>query len=176
MRSWPSSLISTKVNRCLFFVALDRSVLPLFVRNRVAYLEVGMSQSYRDLDVWKAAIDLTTEIYRITEGFPRHEIYGLTSQMRRSAVSIPSNIAEGSARATKRDFANFISIAKGSNAELQTQLLIALRLGYISQEPFDVADALSARVAQMLARLSAFLRSEQQVDTPRTNNEKRTTR
>ncbi len=97
-----------------------------------------MSKAFRDLDIWQRAMDLTTEVYRLTEAFPKHEIYGLTSQMRRCAVSVPSNIAEESARNTKRDFANFAAIAKGSNAELQTQLIIASRLGYLHQEDFGM--------------------------------------
>ena len=80
--------------------------------------------SYRDLIVWEKAINLTVEIYKITENFPKEEIYGLTSQMRRSAVSIPSNIAEGRNRGTRKDFCNFLRIALGSCAELSTQIEI----------------------------------------------------
>ena len=89
-----------------------------------------MAKSFRDLKVWNLAVDMTTLVYAVTAEFPKSEIFGLSSQMRRAAVSIPSNIAEGSARGTKNDFKQFVSIARGSNCELQTQLLIAARLGF----------------------------------------------
>ena len=78
-------------------------------------------------------MDLVMEIYAVTKGFPREEIYGLTSQLRRAAVSIPSNIAEGQARFSKRDFRHFVRTSKGSLAEVQTQVAIAAKLGYISE-------------------------------------------
>ncbi|MDO8604392.1 MAG: four helix bundle protein [bacterium] len=84
--------------------------------------------SYKDLVVWKRSIDLVIEIYKLTDNFPKEEIYGLTSQMRRSSVSISSNIAEGSMRGTKKDFRNFLIIAFGSGAELETQIVISKRL------------------------------------------------
>jgi four helix bundle protein len=87
--------------------------------------------SYRDLTVWQEAMDLASEIYQITRLFPKHEQYGLTSQVRRSAVSVPSNIAEGHARESTKDFLRHLSIAQGSMAELETQLLLASRLGYV---------------------------------------------
>lgn len=118
-------------------------------------------------------MDLVTEVYRASECFPKHELYGLTSQIRRCAVSIPSNVAEGSARATRRDFANFVTIAKGSNAELQTQLILAHRLGYINQEHFEHVETLSFRVARMLSKLWLSLSPETSPNAPR---EKRTTR
>jgi four helix bundle protein len=92
-----------------------------------------MAKSSVDLEVWKKSIDLTTTVYGLTAGFPREEMYGLTSQMRRAAVSIASNIAEGSARGTTRDFRQFVKIAKGSNAELETQLIVSARLGFGDQ-------------------------------------------
>lgn len=90
----------------------------------------ALAKSFRELEVWKKSIDLTAMIYDLTSEFPKHEIYGLTSQMRRAAVSIASNIAEGSARGTRRDFRQFIKQAEGSNCELQTQLTIANRLQF----------------------------------------------
>src|SRR5208337_1604967 len=91
-------------------------------------------RSYRELIAWQKAVDLVTEIYSITREFPREEVYGLTSQMRRSAVSIPSNIAEGQGRATKGEFVQFLAHARGSLFELETQILISERLGYLSPE------------------------------------------
>jgi four helix bundle protein len=86
--------------------------------------------NHKDLDVWKQAIQLVEDIYRVSSGFPKDEIYGITSQIRRAAVSIPSNISEGAARNSNKDFMRFLSIALGSLSELETQLLISSRLGY----------------------------------------------
>jgi carbamoyl-phosphate synthase large subunit len=91
-------------------------------------------QSYRDLKVWQAACVLAKEVYVMTADFPKEEIYGLTAQMRRAAVSIPSNLAEGHSRRGARDFASFISIAIGSAAELHTQVLISQDLGFCDEE------------------------------------------
>jgi four helix bundle protein len=85
-------------------------------------------KDYRDLLAWQRAMDLVELVYRATAGFPSEERYGLTSQLRRAAVSIPSNIAEGQSRRSSRDFAHFLTIAQGSRAELETQTLIAERL------------------------------------------------
>ena len=87
---------------------------------------------FKDLNVWQKAMDLTTEVYRITEKFPQAEKFGLISQINRSVVSIPSNIAEGAGRNSKKEFSHFLSIAIGSAFELETQLLIAQNLKYIS--------------------------------------------
>ena len=91
-----------------------------------------MSASYRDLRVWQRAMDLVVSVYCATQEFPREELYGLTSQMRRASVSIPSNIAEGKGRSTDRDRALFFCHARGSLLELETQILIAQRLLYLS--------------------------------------------
>ena len=85
---------------------------------------------YKDLDASKQSMQLVERVYRYTRAFPPEELYGLSSQLRRSSVSIPSNLAEGSARRSKKEFANFLGIALGSVAELETQLLISARLGY----------------------------------------------
>ncbi|MFK7804495.1 MAG: four helix bundle protein [Anaerolineae bacterium] len=90
-------------------------------------------RSYRDLIVWQKSIDLVEEIYKLTKSFPKEEIYGLTSQLRRSAVSVPSNIAEGQERRAPKDFKRFLHIALGSLAEAHTQLIIATRLNYLNQ-------------------------------------------
>lgn len=91
---------------------------------------MGRIQSYRDLQVWQRAVDLTVTLYRITKDFPQTELYGLTNQLRRAAVSIPSNIAEGHRRPTK-EFGRFLTIALGSAPELATQIEIAHRIGYL---------------------------------------------
>src|SRR5690606_16216856 len=99
---------------------------------------IGMgSISHKDLEVWKKAIVLVSDIYRITKSFPKEEVYGITSQIRRSAVSIPSNIAEGAARQTTREFIQFLYIASGSCAELDTQLIIGMNLGYIKENQYN---------------------------------------
>lgn len=90
-------------------------------------------RDYRDLKVWQRAMELAQAVYVATQSMPKEESYGLTSQMRRAAVSVASNIAEGSARRSKPEFARFINIASGSLAELETQLLLAHRIGYIAE-------------------------------------------
>jgi four helix bundle protein len=92
------------------------------------------SQNYRDLIAWQKAMDLVVAVYRATEQFPKEEIYALTSQIRRAAVSIPSNIAEGQGRGTVNEFTHFLRIAHGSLRELETQLLIAQRLEYLNSD------------------------------------------
>jgi four helix bundle protein len=93
-------------------------------------------QHYRELVVWQKAMDLVEAVYQATSHFPGTEIYGLTSQARRAAVSIPSNVAEGQGRSTTRDFLHFLSLAQGSLMEVETQITIAQRLGYID-EPLE---------------------------------------
>src|SRR5580692_127929 len=99
------------------------------------HLEVCMSSSsFRDLRVWQEAMKLTAEVYRSTVDFPRHELYGLSSQMRRAAVSVASNIAEGKGHHSDKEFSHFLYHARGSLLKLQTQLLIAEELQYLSRE------------------------------------------
>ena len=117
----------------------------------------SMANSFRDLDVWSKSIDLSVLVYGLTSNFPRHELYGLTSQMRRAAVSVASNIAEGSARATTRDFRQFVEMAQGSNAELQTQLIISRRLLFGDANENERAEALSHEIGRMLSGLSTYL-------------------
>ena len=93
--------------------------------------EFKVVMTHRDLDVWKNGIELVKKIYILTKDSPKEEIYTLTSQIRRSAISIPSNIAEGAARNSKKEFIQFLYIALGSAAELETQLNVAKELGYI---------------------------------------------
>jgi four helix bundle protein len=115
-----------------------------------------MVQSFRDLIVWQRSMQLTVAIYRLTQNFPREEIYGLTSQIRRSAVSIPSNIAEGQLRTG--EFRQFLGVARGSNSELQTQLEIARSLGFGDSKLIDEADSLSHEVGKMLFAMLESLR------------------
>src|SRR5215212_1614272 len=88
---------------------------------------------HEKLDVWRAAMDFVVIVYRATESFPKEEKFGLTSQIRRAAVSVPANIAEGAARRSPKEFTHFISNAQGSASELETELLIAQRLGYLQE-------------------------------------------
>jgi four helix bundle protein len=92
------------------------------------------SRTFWDLRVWKLSIDFVKEIYKLTNKFPNSEVYGLTSQLRRAAVSIPSNIAEGQGRNSIREFKQFLSVAVGSLAELETQLIIAQEIEYITND------------------------------------------
>lgn len=114
-----------------------------------------MSRPHYRLDAWKSAMALVSSIYRITRKFPKEELYGLTSQMRRAAVSIPSNLAEGAARTGQKEFAQFLSIAKGSLSELETQLLISADLGFLEKnhEIFQQAE----KVSRLLAGLHRSL-------------------
>ncbi len=114
-----------------------------------------MSQirTYRDLLVWQKAMKLVTEVYVITKEFPSSELYGLTSQIRRSAVSIPSNIAEGYARNSDGDFVRFLRIACGSVYELQTQMEIAQNLGYLTVSKSENTSQLSMEIEKMLSSL-----------------------
>lgn len=118
-----------------------------------------MPKTFHQLDVWN---HLTTQIYEFTADFPRQEIYGLTSQMRRAAVSVPSNIAEGSAWGTRKDFRQFVKLAEGSNCELQTQLIIAKHLRFGDSAKLDAAEMRSIEVGKMLGGLSAYLTREMQ--------------
>ena len=112
-----------------------------------------MVQTFRDLIVWQRSMQLTVAIYHLTQKFPREELYGLTSQIRRSAVSIPSNIAEGQGRDSQGEFNRFLNIARGSNSELQTQLEIARALGFGESKMIDEAESLSHEVGKMLFAL-----------------------
>jgi four helix bundle protein len=114
---------------------------------------------YKNLLVWQKAIALVTQIYVVTRTFPREELYGLTSQIRRAAVSIPSNIAEGQSRLTRGEFRQFLGIARGSLAELETQLIISEKLGYLTE-----SNALFEQLAEVGRMLSGLLSSLQPAD------------
>ena len=114
-------------------------------------------QSYKDLIVWQKSMDLVERIYQVSNLFPKEETYGLTNQLRRAAVSIPSNIAEGHARSSTQEFHRFLSIARGSLAEVETQLLIAQRLGYLSAEDLSSILNLHIEINKMTNGLMAKL-------------------
>ena len=117
------------------------------------------AKSFRDLIVWQKSIDLVVEVYQLIKRLPKEEIYSLSNQMRRSSVSIPSNIAEGQQRKTTKEFVNFLSIAKGSNAELQTQLVICVRLGYLTDEQIKPTMTLSEEISKMLTKICETLQT-----------------
>ncbi|RWC29438.1 MAG: four helix bundle protein [Mesorhizobium sp.] len=119
-------------------------------------------RDYRDLIVWKEAMDIAEEVYVLTRGFPREELYGITSQMRRCAVSIPANIAEGFGRAQRRTFIQFLRIAQGSLKELETHTMLCIRIGLLSQEQ---SAKLEPRYTELGKRLVSFVRSLDQDGT-----------
>jgi four helix bundle protein len=110
-------------------------------------------RSHRDLIVWQKAMDLAVEVYRLSKGFPNDELYRLTSQLTRAIISVPANVAEGHARATAKDYAQFPAIAKGSLAEAETFLLLAVRLGYINEVTASPALSLCTEVGKMLTAI-----------------------
>jgi len=123
-------------------------------------------KTHKDLEVWKISIEMVTKIYQITHGFPKEELYGLTNQIRRAAVSVPSNIAEGAGRKSNKEFLQFLYYANGSLSELETQLIIANNLKYIDDEQKQIIDNLFYSVFRMLAGLIQSIKKRQV-----TNNE-----
>ena len=117
-----------------------------------------MSGTFRDLEVWKAAMELTVQVYRLTARFPKEERYGLTSQMRRAAVSVPSNIAEGKGRASDKELIQFLCHSRGSLFEIETQLAIGEQLGYSTTEDCNAVRREAARIGQMLNGLIRSVR------------------
>ena len=115
-------------------------------------------QSYRDLEAWKIGMDLVTAVYGMTRAFPREELYGLTSQLRRAAVSIPSNLAEGHQQGTK-SYAHFVSVAIGSLAEVETQVEVAKRLLYVSAQDISPVSNLAGQVRRLLHGLRRSLQA-----------------
>jgi four helix bundle protein len=107
-------------------------------------------RNFKDLIVWQKGIELVESIYRLSEAFPKHEVFGLTGQLRRASVSIPSNIAEGQGRGPTQDFVRFLQIARGSLQEVHTQLVIAQRLAYVSEETCKSAIQACDEVARLL--------------------------
>lgn len=113
--------------------------------------------SYKDLIVWQKSMELVKLVYQLTETFPKSEVYGLTSQTRRCAVSIPSNIAEGSRRGTRKDFRSFLLNSYGSGAELETQLEIAKMLKFTKDGDFKIGNSLLVEIMKMLNKMIANL-------------------
>ncbi len=117
-----------------------------------------MGDSYRDLVAWRKVMNLVTEIYKTTLTFPPYELYGLSKQLRRAAVSVPSNIAEGQARFSSKEFHHFLSLARGSLAEIETQLMIAQNLGYLRPEQNGVLLGEAAELGRILNGLIASIK------------------
>ncbi len=113
-----------------------------------------MKRKHHELRVWQDGIKLVKLVYRETSGFPSHEQFGLTSQMRRAAVSIPANIAEGAARTTSKEFCHFLSIARGSLSELETLTLIAVEVGY------KISSELSESIDRLFGPLGSLIKAE----------------
>jgi len=123
---------------------------------------VGDIRTHRDLDVWKEGIELAVKVYEIVQKFPNEEKYGLVDQIKRSAISIPSNIAEGAARNSKKEFLQFLHISLGSISELETQLIIANRLGFLNnKEIFPLIE----RERSKILGLIKYLRGEKNAKT-----------
>jgi four helix bundle protein len=116
-------------------------------------------QTHKDLKVWQEAIEFVTMVYKLTEVFPKHEIYGLTSQIRRAAVSVPSNLAEGSARKGSKEKIHFFYIALASNTEIETQLIISKNLKFISFEDFKKLEKQNQIIGKQLVKLIRYLES-----------------
>lgn len=116
-------------------------------------------KTHRDLNVWNNSINLVTTINQITNDFPKSEIFGITSQIRRAAVSIPSNIAEGAARTSKKEFNNFLSIALGSASELETQIIISKNLEYLSNEKSELLLNELTSIQKMIVGLMKNIKS-----------------
>ena len=116
-----------------------------------------MAQAFQDLSVWQRAIEMTVGTYALTKEFPVSEMYGLTSQMRRASVSVASNIAEGRGRLTEGEFRQFLGHAQGSNCELQTQIEVARRLKYVSEDQLKQVSMFCVEVGKMLSALICSL-------------------
>lgn len=114
-------------------------------------------KSYRDLDVWQKGMLLARQVYEATKTWPREEVYGLTNQVRRAVVSVPSNIAEGQGRGTPREFIHHLNIARGSLYEMETQLLLAQQLGYLAPDNAERLLATAGDISRMISRLSQTL-------------------
>ena len=112
-----------------------------------------LEKPHKKLDVWRISMDLVTEVYKVTDKFPKEEKFSLADQIHRSAISIPSNIAEDAARNTKKEFVNFLHIAQGSLSELDTQIELAKRLKYIEEQSWKDLDIMMERIDKMLTGL-----------------------
>jgi len=115
---------------------------------------------FKELKVWQKAIELVTETYLVTKGFPKDELFGLVSQIRRCVVSIPSNTAEGCGRKTNKDFSNFLGIALGSCFELETQIIISKNIGYLTNEQFIILESEIQHIQNMIIKLQTSLENK----------------
>ena len=122
-----------------------------------------MGESFRDLAVWQRSIEMTTAIYRLTSTFPDSERFGLANQLRRAAVSVASNIAEGYGRATKGEYLQFLGHSRGSNSEVETQLVIARELGFGAKENLDTSEEMCAEIGRMLCAMMRTLQAKSSV-------------
>ena len=127
----------------------------------VGGMEQQKRRDYRDLVLWQRAIEMAAEVHRTTLKLPRHEMFGMAAQLRRAAVSVPSNIAEGSGRRTTREFIAFLHIARGSLSELKTQLVLARTIGYLADADLSKSDLLSDEVGRLLNAVIRGLRRRQ---------------
>jgi four helix bundle protein len=125
-----------------------------------------MGESFRNLAVWQRSIELTLAVYKLTSSFPDSERFGLTNQLRRASVSVASNIAEGYGRSTKGEYVQFLGHARGSNSEVETQIVIATALGLGSKEMLQTAEELCSEVGRMLGSMMKSLRSKSLVPSP----------
>ncbi len=116
-------------------------------------MNANLAKTYRELIVWQKSMDLAEETYRISRRFPKHELYGLASQLQRASVSVASNIAEGHARKSRKEFVHHLSYSKGSIAEIETQMILATRLGYISRDEIREFWNLAQEVGKMLSTM-----------------------
>jgi four helix bundle protein len=117
-----------------------------------------MGESFKDLLVWQRAVQMTVAIYKLTSSFPASEQFGLSNQLRRASVSVASNIAEGYGRSTKGEYVQFLGHARGSNCEVQTQLIISKELGFGSEQSRQLAENLSGEVSKMIVAMMTKLR------------------
>lgn len=125
---------------------------------------------YKDLTAWKKSMELVKEIYTLTKKLPKEETYGLSDQMRRAAVSIPSNIAEENGRKTDNEYAHFLNIARGSECELETQLYICIMLNYLTEKETEEAFSLLEEVGRMLNKMLSNLKARTTTNHQTTNN------
>jgi four helix bundle protein len=125
-----------------------------------------MGESFRDLAVWQRSIELTLAVYKLTSSFPESERFGLTNQLRRAAVSVASNISEGYGRSTRGEYVQFLGHARGSNSEVETQIVISKALGFGSTQMLQTAEGLCDEVGRMLGAMMKSLRSKSVVPSP----------
>jgi four helix bundle protein len=125
-----------------------------------------MEKPHKKLDAWREAIDLTIAIYHVTDKFPKEHLFNLSNQIRRAGLSVASNIAEGAARQTKKEFANFLHIAQASLSELDTQLEVAKKLNLLSEDQYGTLDRKMNHIDKLISGLIKYLKSEKSQRTP----------